>query len=238
MGAFLQQVRAEGGHSVVGEGVGGGVARGQGDDAGVGRIFQDLPDGGGLQAPHPVGKLVFHTVLSFLIWFEKEKSRPTYGTGQHSLRYHPTWLGTDTPARLSPLTRDHVGHTGGLPCSGTPSRVHSPGLPCRALTCPRLSLREILPLLLPFSGFLFSSRLLYAPGRQKSNPISQMPAPPPACPPNRAVPPAAAPMEGRKPTEGRDLQENDRVEATENHRGPRYNGPTGSIEKLPLYSSG
>ena len=159
------------------------------------------------------------------------------GQDNTGLRYHPTWPGMG-PTRLSPLTRDHVGHTGGLPCSGTPSRVHSPGLPYRALTCPRLSLREILPLLLPFSGFLFSSRLLYAPGRQKSNPISQMPAPPSACPPNRAVPPAAAPMVGRDPPRGGIFRKTTEWKRQKITAGPRYNGPTGSIEKLPLYSSG
>ena len=51
-GGVLQQLLGNLPHRLVGEGVRGGVARGQGDDAGVGGVFQNLPDGGGLKALH------------------------------------------------------------------------------------------------------------------------------------------------------------------------------------------
>ena len=51
-GGVLQQLLGNLPHRLVGEGVRGGVARGQGDDAGVGGVFQNLPDGGGFKALH------------------------------------------------------------------------------------------------------------------------------------------------------------------------------------------
>ena len=51
-GGVLQQLLGNLPHRLIGEGVRGGVARGQGDDAGVGGVFQNLPDGGGLEALH------------------------------------------------------------------------------------------------------------------------------------------------------------------------------------------
>ena len=51
-GGVLQQLLGNLPHRLIGEGVRGGVARGQGDDAGVGGVFQNLPDGGGFKALH------------------------------------------------------------------------------------------------------------------------------------------------------------------------------------------
>lgn len=87
------------------------------------------------------------------------------GQDNTGLRYHPTWPGMG-PTRLSPLTRDHVGHTGGLPCSGTPSRVHSQVVFLPRSHLPRLAVRKGSPGTSPVLRFSFFSSIICLPGEK------------------------------------------------------------------------
>lgn len=65
-GAVPEDFRRDAAHVVDGEGVGGGVARREGDDLRVGGGFQNLTHQRGLEGGHAVGKLIGHDGPSFL----------------------------------------------------------------------------------------------------------------------------------------------------------------------------
>ena len=66
-GAVGKNIRGKTGKLLYGEGLGSGIARGKGNDGGIGEAFENLTDGRRLKLFEAVGKMIFH--IGSPLWF-------------------------------------------------------------------------------------------------------------------------------------------------------------------------